>query len=64
MTAKLVLHRQILRGSHKLPAIVQKRISEWIDLFQKDPHDPTVGLHSVADGMADHKVRGADLPGG
>ena len=62
--AKLMLHRQILRDFHKLPSKVQKRISEWIEVFQKDPYDPSIGLHSVADGMADHKVRGADLPGG
>lgn len=61
--AKLMLHRQILRDFHKLPSKVQKRISEWIELFQKDPHDPAIGLHSVAEGMVDHKVRGADLPG-
>jgi mRNA-degrading endonuclease RelE of RelBE toxin-antitoxin system len=62
--AKLMLHRQILKDFHKLPSKVQKRISEWIEVFQKDPYDPSTGLHSVAEGMADHKVRGADLPGG
>ena len=62
--AKLMLHRQILRDFHKLPSKVQKRISEWIELFQKNPKDPSIGLHSVAEGMADPKVRGADLPGG
>ena len=62
--AKLMLHRQILKEFHKLPAKVQKRISEWIDLFQEDPNNPAIGLHSVAEGMADHKVRGAGLPGG
>lgn len=61
--AKLMLHRQILRDFHKLPSKVQKRISEWIEVFQKDPYDPSIGLHSVAQGMADPKVRGADLPG-
>jgi mRNA-degrading endonuclease RelE of RelBE toxin-antitoxin system len=59
-----MLHRQILRDFHKLPSKVQKRISEWIELFQKNPKDPSIGLHSVAEGMADPKVRGADLPGG
>ena len=62
--AKLMLHRQILRDFHKLPNKVQKRISEWIELFQKNPKDPSIGLHSVAEGMADPKVRGGDLPGG
>ena len=62
--AKLMLYRQILKDFHKLPSKVQKKISEWIEIFQKNPHDPSIGLHSVAEGMADHKVRGADLPGG
>lgn len=62
--AKLMLHRQILKSFHRLPAKVQKRISDWVDLFQRDPHDPAIGMHSVAGGMADPKVRGADLPGG
>jgi mRNA-degrading endonuclease RelE of RelBE toxin-antitoxin system len=61
--ATLMLHRQILRDFHKLPSKVQKRISEWIELFQKNPKDPSIGLHSVAEGMADPKVRGAELPG-
>ncbi|MBM4091692.1 MAG: ATP-dependent helicase [Planctomycetes bacterium] len=62
--AKLMLHRQILKDFHRLPSKVQKRVSEWIEVFQKDPYDPSIGLHSVAEGMADPKVRGAELPGG
>lgn len=43
---------------------MQKKIAEWIDIFQVDPFDPAIGLHSIKETMADSKVRGADLPGG
>lgn len=62
--AKLMLHRNLLKNFGKLPAKVQKKISEWIDLFQTDPYDPGIGLHALQATMIDPKVRGADLPGG
>ena len=62
--AKLMLHRNLLKNFGKLPAKVQKKISEWIDLFQTDPYDPGIGLHALQETMIDPKVRGADLPGG
>ena len=62
--AKLMLHRNLLKNFGKFPAKVQKKISEWIDLFQTDPYDPGIGLHALQETMIDPKVRGADLPGG
>ena len=62
--AKLMLHRNLLKNFGKLPAKVQKKISEWIDLFQTDPYDPGIGLHALQETMIDPKVRGADLPEG
>ncbi|MDZ7697751.1 MAG: AAA family ATPase [Deltaproteobacteria bacterium] len=62
--AKLMLHRNLLKNFGKLPVKVQRRVSEWIDIFQKDPHDPSIGLHGLEEMMVDPKVRGGDLPGG
>lgn len=62
--ASLMLHRNLLKNFSKLPAKVQKKIAEWIDIFQIDPYDPAIGLHSLNASMADPKVCGADLPGG
>nr|WP_321464383.1 UvrD-helicase domain-containing protein [uncultured Desulfobulbus sp.] len=62
--ANLMVHRNVLKNFNKLPAKVQKKISEWIDIFQIDPFDPAIGLHSLKESMLDPKVRGADLPGG
>lgn len=62
--AKLMLHRNLLKNFGKLPVKVQKRVSEWIDIFQRDPHDPSIGLHGLEEMMVDPKVRGGDLPGG
>ena len=62
--ATLMMHRQILKNFSKLPVKVQKRVSEFIDIFQKDPNDPTLHLHSVKETMVDPKVRGANLPDG
>ena len=62
--AKLMLHRNLLKNFGKLPVKVQKRVAEWIDIFQKDPYDPSIGLHSLKASMADPKVRGGELPGG
>lgn len=62
--AKLMLHRNLLKNFGKLPTKVQKRVAEWIDIFQEDPNDPSIGLHSLKDTMVDPKVRGGDLPGG
>jgi hypothetical protein len=62
--ASLMLHRNILKNFSKFPVKVQKKIAEWIDIFQVDPYDPAIGLHSMKASMADSKVRGADLPGG
>lgn len=62
--AKLMLHRQILKNFGGLPVKVQRKISEWVERFQKDPRDPAIGLHGVKESMIDPKVRGAELPGG
>lgn len=62
--ASLMVHRNVLKNFNKLPAKVQKKIAEWVDIFQDDPYDPTIGLHSLKETMLDAKVRGADLPGG
>ena len=59
-----MLHRNLLKNFGKLPTKVQKRVAEWIDIFQENPNDPSIGLHSLKEKMADPKVRGGDLPGG
>ncbi len=60
--AQLMLHKNVLKYFNKLPAKVQKKVAEFIDIFQKDPTDPALHLHSLKETMADHKVRGANLP--
>lgn len=63
--AKLMVHRNILKSFHKLPSKVQKRVSELIEEFQRDPQSPAIGLHPLAGSMLDPKVRGVrKLPDG
>lgn len=62
--AKLMLHRNLLKNFSKLPVKVQKKVAAFVDLFQKDPNDPAIGLHSLKETMVDPKVRGASLPDG
>ena len=63
--AQLMMHRKILKHFHKLPSKVQKRVSELIDEFQRDPQSPAIGLHPLTDTMRDPKVRGVKkLPDG
>lgn len=63
--AQLMVHRNILKHFHHLPSKVQKRISELIDEFQRDPHSPAIGLHPLPGTMLDPKVRGVKkLPDG
>ena len=63
--AKLMVHRQILKRFHKLPSKVQKRVSELIEEFQRDPHSDAIGLHPLSESMLDPKVRGVKkLPDG
>ena len=63
--AQLMMHRNILKNFHKLPNKVQKRVSELIDEFQRDPQSPAIGLHPLTATMRDPKVRGVKkLPDG
>jgi hypothetical protein len=62
--AQLMLHKNVLKYFNKLPAGVQKKVAEFVDVFQKDPADPSLHLHALKETMADHKVRGANLPSG
>ena len=63
--AQLMMHRNILKNFHKLPSKVQKRVSELIDEFQRDPQSPAIGLHPLSATMRDPKVRGVKkLPDG
>jgi mRNA-degrading endonuclease RelE of RelBE toxin-antitoxin system len=59
-----MMHRNLLKNFGKLPTKVQKRVAEWIDIFQENPNDPSIGLHSLKETMIDPKVRGGALPGG
>ena len=62
---QLMVHRQILKSFHKLPTKVQKRVSELIDEFQRDPYSDAVGLHPLKETMLDPKVHGVrNLPDG
>ena len=49
--AKLMVHRNILKNFHKLPSKVQKRVSEMIEEFQRDPHSERIGLHPLKEAM-------------
>lgn len=63
--ATLLVHRQILKHFHRLPSKVQKRVSELIEEFQRDPFSDAIGLHSLQESMLDPKVRGVrKLPDG
>lgn len=62
--AQLMLHKNVLKYFNKLPAGVQKKVAEFVDIFQNDPNDPSLHLHSLKESMTDHKVRGANLPSG
>ena len=62
---QLMVHRQILKHFHKLPSRVQKRVSELIEEFQRDPYADAIGLHPLKEMMLDPKVRGVrKLPDG
>ena len=62
--AQLMLHKNLLKGFGKLPVKVQKKVTELIERFQKDPGDSSLHVHSLKESMADPKVRGANLPDG
>ncbi len=62
--AQLMLSKDVLKNFHKLPASVQKNVSEVIGKFQLDPYDKSLHLHSLKEMMADSKVRGIDFPHG
>ena len=62
--AKLMVHRDLLKGFGKLPSKVQKRIAEFVERFQENAHDPALHVHSLKGDMVDPKVRGAHLPDG
>ncbi len=63
--ARLMIHRNILKNFSKLPAKVQKRITDLIDEFQENPFAPAIGMHPVTESMLDPKVRGVTkLPDG
>ena len=59
--AKLMVHRNILKSFSKLPSKVQKRVSELIEEFQKDPNSDRIGLHPLKETMLDPKVRGVTM---
>jgi hypothetical protein len=60
-----MVYRQILKHFHKLPSKVQKRVSELIEEFQRDPYSEAIGLHPLKETMLDPKVRGVrKLPDG
>lgn len=59
--ARLMVHRNILKNFHKLPSKVQKRVSEMIEEFQRDPHSERIGLHLLKETMLDPKVRGVTI---
>ncbi|MDM8517021.1 AAA family ATPase [Desulfobacterales bacterium HSG16] len=61
--AQLMIHRNLFKNLNKLPAKVQKRVGEFVDIFQENPNDPSIHLHSLKEMMVDPKVRGANLPG-
>ncbi len=63
--AQLMVHRQILKNFHKLPTKVQKRVSELIEEFQRDPFADAIGMHPLKETVLDPKVRGIrKLPDG
>ena len=59
--ATLMVHRNIFKNFGKLPMKVQKKVSEFVDIFQEDPTALSIGLHPLDSMMADPKVRGAKL---
>lgn len=59
-----MMHRNVLKGFHKLPTKVQKKVAEFMDRFQTDPLDPSLHVHKLDEMMTDSKVRGANLPDG
>ncbi|MBC2711360.1 MAG: UvrD-helicase domain-containing protein [Desulfosarcina sp.] len=62
--AQLMMHRDVLKGYHKLPTKVQKKVAGFMDRFQVNPADPSLHVHKLDEMMADSKVRGANLPDG
>ncbi|MDB4373011.1 UvrD-helicase domain-containing protein [bacterium] len=63
--ATLMVHRNILKNFHKLPSKVQKRVSDLIEEFQRDPESDAIGMHPLPGTMLDSKVRGIKkLPDG
>ncbi|MDB2686769.1 UvrD-helicase domain-containing protein [Mariniblastus sp.] len=63
--ATLLVNRKILKDFYKLPSKVQKRVSELIEEFQRDPESEAIGMHPLPGTMLDSKVRGVKkLPDG
>lgn len=63
--ARLMVHRNIFKNYPKLPAKVQRRVSELMEEFQENPFAPAIGMYPVAESMLDQKVRGiTKLPDG
>lgn len=58
-----MVHRNLLKDFGRLPAKVQKQLSEFIEKFQKNPDDPILKLHPLKEMMKDSKVRGASIAG-
>jgi mRNA-degrading endonuclease RelE of RelBE toxin-antitoxin system len=58
LMAKLMLHRQVLNGFGRLPAKVQKKVSELIRKFQEDSTQAGINLEKVEQAV-DDKVRSA-----
>ena len=56
--ASLMLHRDVLTGFGRLPAKVQKKVSELIRKFEQDSTQSSIHLEKIA-GATDDKVRSA-----
>ena len=58
--ASLMLHRDVLTGFGRLPAKVQKKVSELIRKFQEDSTQRSIHLEKIEQAL-DDKVRSARL---
>ncbi len=62
--AEIMVDKEVFKKLQALPRNVQNRIPKFIEDFRKDPMNPSLRVHPVAESMKDKKVHGAELPGG
>lgn len=60
--ADITLHKNIFKQFQKMPVNVQRKFTEILEKFKKNPEDPALHMHPLKESMLDEKVRGINFP--